>query len=159
MKNILNKLILFSILLVLPSMVFSQKSKKVKREKIEQLKIEYFTENLNLSSDEAEKFWPIYNEMQEKIRSERKHQHEIGKDLNENRDSYSDASLKTKTDAIFDSEIKQVQLKKEYNSKIATAIGRKKATKLLSLEKQFKRELLKKLKKENMPPPPPEPPH
>jgi len=30
-------------------------------EKIKTLKVAYFTEHLNLSSQEAEKFWPIYN--------------------------------------------------------------------------------------------------
>jgi len=48
-------------------------------------------------------------------------------------------------------------LKKEYYSKFATAIGGKKATKLLSLEREFKKELLKKMKKGHHPPPPPRP--
>lgn len=40
--------------------IHSQK-KKESREKIKALKIAYITEQLNLTSTEAEKFWPIYN--------------------------------------------------------------------------------------------------
>jgi Skp family chaperone for outer membrane proteins len=50
---------LFYILILLCSVnVFAQREG---REKIKALKIAYITENLELTSKEAEKFWPIYN--------------------------------------------------------------------------------------------------
>ena len=35
--------------------------KELSDDKIQSLKVAYFTKELNLSQDEAEKFWPIYN--------------------------------------------------------------------------------------------------
>ena len=40
---------------------FKAQGKKGSREKIKALKVAYLTEQLNLTSSEAEKFWPIYN--------------------------------------------------------------------------------------------------
>lgn len=43
-------------------------------DKIEQLKIAYFTEKLNLTANEAVKFWPVYNKhtkLYEKLRDEK----------------------------------------------------------------------------------------
>ena len=50
----------FFIVVFITSSVFSQKRGENK-EKIKALKIAYLTEKLDLSSNEAEKFWPIYN--------------------------------------------------------------------------------------------------
>ena len=36
------------------------------REKFRSIKIAYFTEELELTSEEAEKFWPVYNEYDKK---------------------------------------------------------------------------------------------
>ena len=35
-----------------------------RREEIESFRIAYFTKQLNLTPEEAKKFWPVYNEMQ-----------------------------------------------------------------------------------------------
>jgi hypothetical protein len=39
--------------------------------RIEALKIAYITKKLNLSTDEAQKFWPIYNKYMDEIRKTR----------------------------------------------------------------------------------------
>src|SRR6476620_10673268 len=38
-------------------------------EKIEALKIAFITQKLQLTSDEAQKFWPVYNQYENEIRS------------------------------------------------------------------------------------------
>ena len=49
---------------------FSQKSDK-SLEKIESAKIALITQRLDLTPDQAEKFWPIYNEYAHKLRENR----------------------------------------------------------------------------------------
>ena len=61
-----NLLYLFFILLTVNS--FSQTRFKEKREKIKALKVAYITDELKLNSDEAIKFWPIYNAFDDKQR-------------------------------------------------------------------------------------------
>lgn len=123
-----------------------------KKEKIEQLKIAFITKELDLSTEEAEKFWPVYNEMADELKEERKSRKKLSKDLKDNYDALSEGDVKKKTIEILDSEIHEAELKKEYTEKIADVIGFKKATKLLSLEQRFKRELLNKLKENQRPP-------
>ena len=118
---------------------------KTKKEKIEQLKIAFITKELDLDTDQAEKFWPVYNEMADKLKAERKSRKELNKELKDNFDVLSDDDIKVKATKVLDSEVKEAELKKEYHEKIAGIIGYRKATKLLSLEQRFKRELLNKL--------------
>lgn len=148
MKNL--KLIIASLVLIIAnSSVFAQEEGEKplsKKEKIEQLKIAYFTSELTLTTEEAEKFWPIYNEQSTQLLTERKLQRKTGSELKDNFETLSEKEMSAKVKIIFDSEAKSVEIKKEYNLKIAEVIGIKKATKLLSLERKFKKELLKKLK-------------
>ena len=134
-----------------------QAERKAHHEKVEKMKISFITKELDLTTEESEKFWPIYNEMSKKIRTEKKLQRSTGKELKKNHDTYSDSDFKAKTDLIFDSEAKEASIKKEYTGKIAGVIGYKKAAKLLSLEQRFKRELLNKINRPEHPPRPDRP--
>lgn len=116
-----------------------------RKEKIDRLKIAFITKELDLSVDQSEKFWPVYNEMEKKVDEQKKARRTTAKDLKANLETLSESDIKKKTNSVLDNDIKTAQLKKEYNDKIAAIIGYKKATKLLSLEARFKRELLKKL--------------
>jgi hypothetical protein len=40
---------------------------EARRAKIEMFKVQFITEKLNLTKDEAEKFWPVYNEAKKNI--------------------------------------------------------------------------------------------
>lgn len=62
-KNIL--IVLF--LLFTTTLMFGQR--RPDKEKIKSLKVAYITERLNLSSTEAQAFWPIYNAHEEKMES------------------------------------------------------------------------------------------
>lgn len=117
-----------------------------KHEKVEELKIAFITTELNLTSEEAQKFWPVYNEMADKMKAENRKQREITKELYSNGATLSEADFQKKSEAFLDSGIREAQLKKEYHAKIAALIGYKKATKLISLEQRFKKELLERLK-------------
>jgi Spy/CpxP family protein refolding chaperone len=116
-----------------------------KKEKVEELKIAFITTELDLTSEEAQKFWPVYNELSEKLQAENRRQRQLRRDLMSNHATYTDAEFKAKSEAMLDSGVKEAQLRKEYYTKIAAAIGHKKATKLLSLEERFKKELLNRL--------------
>ncbi len=122
-----------------------------KKQKVEDLKIAFITRELDLSSEDAQQFWPAYNEMTDKIKEEKKKQRKLTKDLREHPDTYSESEYKRKSEAYMDSGIRESELRKEYHTKIAAIIGYKKATKLLSLEQRFKRELLKRLNNDRRP--------
>ncbi len=147
LRNTKNQLLVLMLMFITP-MSFAQQNGDgmTKKERIEQLKIAFITKELDLSSEEAEKFWPVYNEMADELKSERKSRKKLSSELKDGMEKMSEGDVKKKTTEILDSEIHEAELKKEYTEKIADIIGYKKATKLLSLEQRFKRELLNKLK-------------
>lgn len=116
-----------------------------KKEKVQQLKIAYFTKELDLTTEQAEKFWPIYNEMSDKVQQEKRNAKKAGRELNEGMSTMSEAEAKKKMNETLDARIKETEIQKEYLTKIGDAVGYKKAAKVVSLEIQFKRELLKRL--------------
>lgn len=142
----------FAFLFIVP-VTFAQKERgevsKEKREKIEALKISFITTELELTPEEAEKFWPVYNEMEAKVKQEKKAKRVIVKDLKTNHATLSDADKKAKVMEMYDREQKEIEIRKEYFTKIGDKIGYTKATKLLSAEEKFKRELMKRLKEKN----------
>jgi len=136
-------------LMFFTSILFSQENYNIdstRHDKVEQLKIAYITNELNLTSSEAEKFWPIYNEMNIKLKANRKERKKINSELNDKIDILKEEDIKKKLNLIFENESAEISIKKEYNSKISVIIGLKKSVKLLGLEQEFKRELLKRLK-------------
>jgi len=59
---------------------------KEKDDKIEALKVGFITKELNLTASEAEKFWPLYNEMDGKMKEIRQSCRKINQDLRESED-------------------------------------------------------------------------
>lgn len=152
---VLNHLFLFA-LLVIPFVGTAQGDDKEDRDdKIEKLKIAFITKKLNLTSEEAEKFWPIYNEMENKIKELRKANRSINKELEDNFDKLSEEDAKKKLNTVFENETKETAIRKEYAEKITKVIGSKRTLKLLSLEHEFRRELLETLRENRQGPPPP----
>lgn len=140
------------ILMILPNMAHGQKDSakreemKAQKGKIEALKKEYITKELSMTDAEAQKFWPLYDELHAKLHEQHQKDRKIGKEIKDNFDKLSDAELKQKTDALFAGEAASVQLKKDYLQKYAAVLGQKRATKVLHLEREFKKELMKRMR-------------
>lgn len=118
---------------------------KAQKGKVEALKKEYITKELSMTDAEALKFWPIYDELQAKLQEQRQKDRKIGKEIKDDFDKLSDTELKQKTDALFAGEAASIQLKKDYLQKYASILGQKRATKVLHLEREFKKELIKRM--------------
>ena len=123
------------------SLSFGQKHPD--RDKIKTLKVAFITERLDLSSKEAEVFWPVYNEYQEKreILNQQKRK-QIRSKLKESENlSENDAADLIKKFLKFEEE--EEELDKIYTEKIQKVISAKKTLLLLRSEEEFKRQLIK----------------
>lgn len=70
----MKKAIFFIITLLVTSVVMSQEPPRKMmggRQNVEVLKVAYFTKHLALTTDEAEKFWPLYNSYTDEVRKAR----------------------------------------------------------------------------------------
>jgi len=110
-----------------------------KREKIEALRVAFITQKLNLTADESQKFWPVYNEYQDKLRTARQEFRKQPTVFTSDKDAqdFLDAELLLKQ--------REFSLYKEYYDKIKKTIPVKKVAELRQAEEDFKKELLKQL--------------
>ena len=127
---------------------YSQENNK---EKIKALKIAYITNDLNLSSSEAEKFWPIYNAFDEKqfdIRmvKMRKIRQELKSKPLEN---FSDAESNVILNQLDNLENESFQNRKKLAADLRKIISPVKMLQLKQAEDDFNKSLLKQYRKRN----------
>lgn len=136
MKNIL----LFTVfILAMTINVQAQKSEK-HQERIESMRIAFITKKLDLSPDEAQKFWPIYNQY-------RKEHQELKNNYRGNRDNepLSDQEAEDAISASLELEEKEVALKRRYYTELKGILPVQKIAMLRKAERQFKERLVKQL--------------
>ncbi len=144
LKNLIyktmNKYIL-SLFMLFTAISFGQHKKDW--EKIKSLKVAYITEKLSLDSKEAQEFWPIYNEYEEKRHELMRKEHTQIKDKLENSDDLSEKEAKKLLTLKIAIEEDEEELDKAFLIEVSKVTSAKKALLLLKAEEDFKRDLIK----------------
>jgi Skp family chaperone for outer membrane proteins len=143
----MKKLITIICIFLFSIISISAQVKKGSREKIKAIKASYLTEQLNLSSEEAEKFWPIYNEynknqhaIRNELRTELKPNFKIGIDSISEEKAEKLVALKINiSKKIYESDI-------DFLAKIKKVLPFKKILKLQIAEMEFGRKLMHRYK-------------
>ncbi len=127
-----------------------------KKEKIEAIKIGYLTKQLELTTEEAKLFWPIYNQYDAEMEVIHKNRKTELMNAKINFEEMSDADLAKIIDSEFYSQQQELNIKKKYNEEFKKVLSVKKVAKFWVAEQKFKLYLLEQLKqqKENGMPPP-----
>tara|TARA_R110002074_G_scaffold161480_3_gene319294 strand:- start:24490 stop:24927 length:438 start_codon:yes stop_codon:yes gene_type:complete len=136
----MNKYIL-SLFMLFTAISFGQHKKDW--EKIKSLKVAYITEKLSLDSKEAQEFWPIYNEYEEKRHELMRKEHTQIKDKLENSDDLSEKEAKKLLTLKIAIEEDEEELDKAFLMEVSKVTSAKKALLLLKAEEDFKRDLIK----------------
>ena len=120
-----------------------------KGERLEAMKIGFITERLNLSSEEAKVFWPVYNKFTEDLKKLR--QSTKGKIADEMADmpAMTDTEAEKVLNDMVNFKINEADLLKKYATEFKKVLPIKKVVLLFKAENDFKRELLKKLAQRN----------
>ena len=116
-----------------------------RKEKVEAMRIAFITQKLDLSPEEAQKFWPVYNEFHKKRDEMMKKKREDKKGMRENIDSLSDKQVEALVDAEMAFRQKNLDLEKEYHGKFKSVLPIKKVAKLYRAEEQFTHRLLEQI--------------
>lgn len=115
-----------------------------RREKIEAMKVAFLTQQLDLSSREAQQFWPVYNEYQDKLEALRQQRRK------DRKASTSDALSDKDAEALLDQELafrqQEIDLQKTYYQRFKGVLTVRKTLKLMRSEEEFKRVLLEQIK-------------
>jgi len=97
-------------------------------EKIQALEIAFISRKLDLTPEEAQKFWPIYNDYKKDMR-----QVMINQKNNPNKD-------------VVDNEQKMIDVRKKYRDRFIGVIGQPRMNKFFQAEREFRGVLLNQLK-------------
>ncbi len=117
-----------------------------KKENIEAMKIAFITKKLELSPEEAQKFWPVYNQYNEKLKDLRKKRRQDEREAKKKSEDMTDKELEQAIDNDLAMRQKELDLQKEYNTKFKSILTIKKVSNLYAAEEQFKKFLLEKLR-------------
>lgn len=134
----MKKLILISLLL-LGTMAVKAQDRDEHREKIKALKTAHITEGLNLTAKEAQQFWPIYNQFEEKRRElYRRERADI-----QNLECMTENEATSKLNEYVEIEKEDFLLKKQYYIDLRQIFSAKKIMQLKQLEEEFNRKLMR----------------
>lgn len=142
-----NKKISILILLatLVSSTVIAQRGFMHKR--VEAYRIAYLTEKLDLSPEEAQIFWPVFNEFRKKEDSLRHAEHKAVIATPNTIDEMNDKQLEDFVDRRIIHAQQMLEIKKQYHQKFKEILPIKKVARLYVAEKEFKKYLLSKLGK------------
>lgn len=117
---------------------------KDKKEQIRAMKVAFFTTELDLTSSEAEKFWPLYNTFDDK-QFELRHQKMksyFKRMQGDNLDKISEKDATALLDQIQDNEDDLYSLRKKFIQNVKEVLPPIKILKLKKAEENFNRKLL-----------------
>ena len=97
-----------------------------KQQDIEALKVAFISKELELTPDEAQKFWPVYNQYSKELKL-------IVKD-DEN---------------VIERDEKVLNLKKKYQEQFTRVLGQQRMNRIFSAEGKFRQLLIKSLRNQN----------
>jgi hypothetical protein len=119
--------------------MFSQGNK----DKLEEMRVSFISKKINLSTSEAEKFWPVYNEYNDKIKALRRNLRKSIRKAPEN-------LTETEAEELYQLDLKTKQAENDihhqYSEKIKSIIGAKKIILLRVAEDEFKQKVLDSIK-------------
>ena len=110
------------------------------QEKLEAQRVAFITNRLNLTPQEAQNFWPIYNQYKAEERQLKKSLRRPGKLQN-----LSDKEVEDYLDATLDVEEKELALKRSYLNKVKAILPIKKIARLMNAERAFKEMVLRRM--------------
>jgi len=142
-------LLMISLFLLINSGSNAQPHKEMtpeEKQRIESMRIGHITTQLSLTSDEAQVFWPVYNQYQSELESLRKKRMKDRKTAMINFDEMSDKEAEKLVDDELSVRQTELDIKKKYHSEFKKVLPIKKVAKLYKAEHEFKRKLLNRFK-------------
>ena len=124
-------------------------STRMSREKVDAIRVSYITMQLDLTPQQAQEFWPVYNEYQGKLKEARREQLEsIRPEGDEKRklDDLTDEELEEMMQQRFQMEQLELNLKKAYHKRFSEVLEIRQVARLYRSEHEFKRKLFERMR-------------
>ena len=139
------KRVVIFLLIILMFPVIRSSAQNPNLEKLNNYKIGFFTKKLNLSSEEAEKFWPVYNEYQGQRNLIQLEKLKLNRNFNLNESTLSDNQLEEMGDKYVDCLVQESALAVTFHKKLKEVLPPVKVIRYYQAENQYKVQLLNEL--------------
>lgn len=138
--NIPQRYVALLVLLMLSTTALAQRPPG---EKLKNARIALFTERLSLTPEEAARFWPVYNEIDEQRAALRR----AGRRLQRisGGDSLTDAQAQDRIDEYLDLKQRELALEQASAKRLLTVLSAQQMLQLLKAERDFQRMMLRQL--------------
>jgi len=143
------KFILVSLLILsVFSTSFAQRHERSKEdlEKFKAMKVSFLTDKLELTPEEAQKFWPIYNQAEKENWEAQNKRRQIEMKVQEENGNLTDKEIIDLIKEMVDTHKAEAQLKEKYNKKYLDVLPPKKVLKLYQAEHQFMMKMLREFR-------------
>ncbi|MDO6436115.1 hypothetical protein Q4534_01795 [Cyclobacterium sp. 1_MG-2023] len=141
----MKKLFIVFLLTSLSIVGYGQRNNQVDKEKLEAARVAFITNRLSLSPDQAAKFWPLYNEYQEKRNTVMREMRQISKKgeeqiTNEQAEELIEKRFKLQENLLLE--------EKNFTKKIALSLSAIQALKLNEINRDFTRHIYRMNRKQ-----------
>ena len=115
------------------------------RDKVEELRVTFISKRLELTEGESQKFWPMYNEYNQKLRSMKK---SLRQSIRQKPKPLSESDAEELYQLDLQTRQAELNLYKEYSQKLKDIIGVKKLIRLHIAEQEFKRQVISSIRQD-----------
>jgi len=109
---------------------------------LENAKIAFITNRVSLTQDQAQKFWPLYNEFSAKRRELNRSGRLLRRDVTE---GMTDQQIRDNLTQSFAMRQQELNLEKEYFDKFQKVISMRQVAQLFQAERDFTKEVIKRV--------------
>lgn len=138
-------LIIIALMFIAYAVVQGQGMGQTDNEKLTAYKIAFFTQRLDLSPAEAEKFWPVYNEYSARKNKTQLDRISLMRYASQNESNMSDSELTATADKLAQSFIEEANITVSFTKEIQRVLPPAKVIRLFQIENQYKQQLLREL--------------
>lgn len=148
MRTLMNRALLIAALII-PAIAVAQDDDmpqlpEGKLQEIKTQKTAFLTQRMDLTPEEAQKFWPVYNQFDKEIEANRKEIRDVRKGMKDG--EMTDADASKALDRMLAALQKEIDIRKQYTGEFKKVIGASKTLRMFKAEKDFNRELIKRVR-------------
>ena len=144
-------LLLFCSALSINLMAQEEEMPDIPEERMQQIKAQksaFITQRLDLTPEEAQKFWPVYNQYEKETEANRKEMRAGHKAL-KGSETLSEAEASAALDKELAARQKELDIRRKYAGEFKKMLGAVKTLQLGRAERDFHRELIKRVRQHN----------
>jgi hypothetical protein len=142
----MKKILLLVGLIFIISISYGQRAGGKWKDQIAAQKAAFITSELNLTPDEAQRFWPVYNQYNNEEQAVRSNQVNDLLNAKADFDTMSDQAVSNLIDNELKYQQQDLEIRKKYNEEFKKVLPVKKVAKLYIAEQKFKIYLLQQYK-------------